>query len=132
MQCQSDACRAKSRHARKATHAKPRTRAKKPTPHKGMQPCRPVAVASAPSLAALPRCPHMAAARLPPIATAISLSDTHTLCALPARRCPTRALSSTPPQPECAARLRSLLSPAGHLRGCRFSDLEWRAAPFAQ
>lgn len=35
-------------------------------------------------------------------------------------------------QPECAARLRSLLSPAGHLRGCRYADLEWKAAPIAQ
>lgn len=35
-------------------------------------------------------------------------------------------------QPECAARLRSLLSPAGHLRGCRYSSLLWKAAPLAQ
>jgi acetoin utilization deacetylase AcuC-like enzyme/ankyrin repeat protein len=34
-------------------------------------------------------------------------------------------------QPECAARLRTLLSPAGHLRGCRYAGLEWRPAPLA-
>jgi acetoin utilization deacetylase AcuC-like enzyme/ankyrin repeat protein len=34
-------------------------------------------------------------------------------------------------QPECAARLRSLLSPAGHLRGQRYSNLVWKAAPMA-
>ena len=35
-------------------------------------------------------------------------------------------------QPECAARLRCLLSPAGHLRGSRYADLVWKPAPFAQ
>ena len=35
-------------------------------------------------------------------------------------------------QPECAARLRAILSPAGHLRGCRYSSLEWRPAPLAR
>ena len=34
-------------------------------------------------------------------------------------------------QPECAARLRGLLSPAGHLRGARYASLQWRPAPKA-